>query len=49
MELIELHETSDQLTRGVPEKFRRYLYGKINWDARLIEISGSRGVGDPGK
>lgn len=45
MELIELHETSDRLTRGVPEKFRRYLYGKINWDARLIEISGSRGVG----
>ncbi len=26
-------------------KFKRYLYGKINWNVRLIGIMGSRGVG----
>lgn len=26
-------------------RFKRYLYGKINWDARLVGIKGARGVG----
>lgn len=26
-------------------KFRRYMYGKINWDARLVGLTGPRGVG----
>ena len=25
-------------------KFKRYLYDKINWEARLIGIKGARGV-----
>jgi len=30
---------------SVSLKFKRYLYEKINWDARLIGIKGARGVG----
>ena len=26
-------------------RFKRYLYGRINWNARLIGIKGARGVG----
>ena len=26
-------------------RFKRYLYGRINWDVRLIGIKGARGVG----
>lgn len=26
-------------------RFKRYLYGQINWDARLLGIKGARGVG----
>lgn len=29
----------------VSMSFKRYLYGKINWDARVIGIRGERGVG----
>ena len=29
----------------ITTSFKRYLYGDINWDARLIEITGARGVG----
>jgi len=43
--MIELYETSDRLIRNVPVSFTRYLYSTINWGARLVEITGSRGVG----
>jgi predicted AAA+ superfamily ATPase len=43
--MIELHETSDRLIRNVPHIFTRYLYNEINWQVRLVEITGSRGVG----
>ena len=43
--MIELYETSDRLIRNVPVSFTRYLYSKINWGVRLVEINGSRGVG----
>ena len=26
-------------------RFKRYLYGRINWNVRLIGIKGARGVG----
>jgi predicted AAA+ superfamily ATPase len=31
--------------RDVPLKFKRYLWKEINWNARLIIITGARGVG----
>ena len=43
--MIELYETSDRLIRNVPVSFTRYLYSKINWGVRLVEINGTRGVG----
>lgn len=29
----------------LPNRFRRYLYDRINWGARMIAITGARGVG----
>jgi predicted AAA+ superfamily ATPase len=43
--MIELFETSDRLIRNVPVAFTRYLFSRINWGVRLVEIAGSRGVG----
>ncbi|HBB91282.1 MAG TPA: AAA family ATPase [Bacteroidales bacterium] len=43
--MTELFETSDRLIRSVPVAFTRYLFSKINWGVRLVEIAGSRGVG----
>lgn len=40
-----LFEHSTQLIRYLKKNFRRSLYHKINWDSRLIEINGPRGVG----
>lgn len=31
--------------RDVPLKFKRYLWNEINWNARLLIITGARGVG----
>lgn len=36
---------SNEELRRCPEGFQRYLYHQINWDARLIAVLGSRGVG----
>lgn len=36
---------SQQKIKGVPLKFKRYLSDKIDWDDRLIGITGARGVG----
>lgn len=40
-----LFEQSAQLIRYLKKDFKRYLYHKINWNNRLIEINGARGVG----
>jgi hypothetical protein len=40
-----LYEIHNRILDNTPVKFRRSLYDNINWDARLIEISGARGVG----
>jgi uncharacterized protein len=44
-DMIELHETSEKIIRSVSQKFKRFLFDQIDWQARLIEISGARGVG----
>lgn len=41
-ELLELSESAIERT---PVNLKRYLYQKINWQARLIGIKGSRGTG----
>ncbi|MCC5931162.1 MAG: ATP-binding protein [Cyclobacteriaceae bacterium] len=40
-----LSEISDRLILNTNVKYIRPLYNKINWDQRLVEIRGSRGVG----
>lgn len=40
-----LHEISTKLLKVVKNDFQRSLYAKINWNQRLIEIKGARGVG----
>ena len=48
MENIEFKTLIDNYhrkIRRIPAKFKRYLYDKINWDARMIGIKGARGVG----
>jgi len=40
-----LYEIQNRLLESTPLQFRRFLYHKINWDSRLIEITGARGVG----
>lgn len=41
----QLNEISNRLIKNVNRRFTRRLYQTINWDDRLIEIQGSRGVG----
>ena len=41
----ELIEISARRVRNVPNEFKRYLYDKIDWRDRLIQIKGARGVG----
>jgi uncharacterized protein len=40
-----LYELSNKLLKSVNNDFKRGLFSKINWQHRLIEIKGSRGVG----
>lgn len=40
--LIEIFQ---MLIKHTPVRFKRSLLNRINWDAKLIEISGARGVG----
>lgn len=40
-----LWELSDRLSREISVRFIRYLADEIDWNLRLIEITGSRGVG----
>lgn len=41
----KLQATFDKLLRETSTKFHRYMYHKINWDARMIGIVGPRGIG----
>jgi len=41
----EIFGYSNSLIQKVNLDFKRYLFGEINWNSRLIEILGSRGVG----
>ncbi|NOZ68487.1 MAG: AAA family ATPase [Deferribacteres bacterium] len=43
--LGELFEIQHELSRNIDLSFKRYLYETINWDTRLIILTGSRGVG----
>lgn len=36
---------SNNRINDTPDKFRRYLFAEIDWDYRLVGITGSRGVG----
>lgn len=41
----EIFANSNSLIENVSLEFKRYLFSEINWNTRLIEILGSRGVG----
>ncbi len=41
----EIFNYSNSLIQKVNLDFKRHLFGEINWNSRLIEILGSRGVG----
>jgi predicted AAA+ superfamily ATPase len=41
----QINEISNRLIRSVSLDFKRSLYANINWEERLIEIRGARGVG----
>jgi uncharacterized protein len=45
IELNELFSIQKKLISNVPLNFKRYLYQKINWDNRMITITGARGTG----
>ena len=48
MESIELQPLFNNYYRKIAKvnlRFKRYLYGQINWNARIISIRGARGVG----
>ena len=41
----QLQTTFDKLLRETSTTFHRYMYNRINWDARMIGLMGPRGVG----
>ncbi len=41
----QINEISTRLIKSVKPDFKRALYSKINWEERLVEIRGARGVG----
>jgi predicted AAA+ superfamily ATPase len=43
--MTEIFELSNQRIRSVTTKLHRFLYHAINWEGRLTEIYGPRGVG----
>ena len=48
MDSLELKPLFDNYHRKIAKvslRFKRYLYSRINWDARIIWIKGARGVG----
>ena len=42
---IQLYHYMEEMLKGIRSSFVRYLYHEINWDARMIGITGPRGVG----
>lgn len=40
-----LQATFDKLLRETTSTFHRYMYGRIDWDARMVGLLGPRGVG----
>ncbi len=40
-----LFEFQENILRTVKNEFRRYLHEKINWNQRMIAITGPRGAG----
>ncbi len=45
MKMEDLFAASGKLVREVGTDFQRYLYNQINWNNRLIGLTGPRGVG----
>ncbi len=43
--MIHLLEQSEHLINNIPLHFRRYIYGQIQWNNRLIGFKGARGTG----
>lgn len=41
----QLQTTFRKLLRGTDSTFHRYMYDRINWDARMIGLMGPRGIG----
>lgn len=41
----KLQTTFDKLLRETSTSFHRYMYDRINWDARMIGLMGPRGIG----
>ncbi|MFI3263605.1 MAG: AAA family ATPase, partial [Rikenellaceae bacterium] len=41
----KLQENFGKLLRGITSGFYRYMYDKINWNSRMIGLTGPRGVG----
>lgn len=44
-----LYQIYLRLLDATDSRFFRYLYNEINWENRLIGITGSRGTGDAGR
>lgn len=45
IELNELFAIQNKLISLIPLKFKRYMFEKINWNNRMITITGARGTG----
>ena len=41
----QLQATFHKLLRETSTTFHRYMYDRINWDARMIGLMGPRGIG----
>ncbi len=42
---VALNAYMQEILRRVPENFVRYKYAEINWQSRLVGITGARGIG----
>lgn len=42
---VSLYAYMNEMLRRTPVAFRRYMYHRIDWEARLVGITGPRGVG----
>ncbi len=43
--LEDLYEIHSNVTKNTPQKIKRFLFNKINWESNAICITGARGVG----